>query len=177
VLHELPGVEPAFGRKRKYGKLLATPEQLLKDDQTPFQSVRAFAAGRAHDFQIKRLEWHRRKNRSGPPPANSSTNYGANPQHLSDFTTSMSPKREPGKMRRASGLSRILEQQLNMKGQTPEATFQSPDFQEFNQQKCQDVPGGNAHTKKMDILLFHEKIQVRMRQGAQQRTPSGVRDE
>lgn len=55
VLHELPEVQPARGRKRKYGKLLATPEQLLKDDQVAFQTVRAFAAGQRHDFQIKRL--------------------------------------------------------------------------------------------------------------------------
>jgi len=55
VLHELPEVQPALGRKRKYGKLLATPEQLLKDERVPFQTVRAFAAGQVHDFQIKRV--------------------------------------------------------------------------------------------------------------------------
>ena len=55
VLHELPEVQPALGRKRKYGRLLPTPEQLLKDEQTPFQTVRAFAAGQVHEFQIKRL--------------------------------------------------------------------------------------------------------------------------
>jgi hypothetical protein len=55
VLHELPAVQPALGRKRKYGPLLATPEALLRDDQVPFQTVRAFAAGTVHDFQIKRL--------------------------------------------------------------------------------------------------------------------------
>ena len=55
VLHELPQVQPALGRKRKYGPLLATPEALLRDDQVPFQTVRAFAAAKVHDFQIKRL--------------------------------------------------------------------------------------------------------------------------
>ncbi|MGD0744540.1 MAG: hypothetical protein ABSA45_05245 [Verrucomicrobiota bacterium] len=55
VLHELPKVHPALGRKRKYGQLLATLEQLLPDDQVPFQTVRSFAAGKVHDFQIKRL--------------------------------------------------------------------------------------------------------------------------
>jgi hypothetical protein len=55
VLHALPDIQPALGRKRKYGQLLATPEQLLQDDQVAFQTVRAFAAGQAHDFQIKRL--------------------------------------------------------------------------------------------------------------------------
>lgn len=55
VLHEVPDGQPALGRKRKYGKLLATPEELLKDDQVAFQTVRAFAAGQRHDFQIKRV--------------------------------------------------------------------------------------------------------------------------
>ncbi len=55
VLHELPQPQAALGRKRKYGKLLPTPEALLHDSQVPFQTVRAFAAGMVHDFQIKRL--------------------------------------------------------------------------------------------------------------------------
>jgi len=55
VLHEPPEVQPALGRKRKYGQLLATPEQLLKDERVPFQTVRAFAAGQVHEFQIKRM--------------------------------------------------------------------------------------------------------------------------
>ncbi len=55
VLHELPDAQPALGRKRKYGKLLPTPEQLLKDDQVACQTVRAFASGQVHEFQIKRL--------------------------------------------------------------------------------------------------------------------------
>ncbi len=52
VLHEPPEVQPALGRKRK---LLATPEQLLHDERVPFQTVRAFAAGQVHEFQLKRL--------------------------------------------------------------------------------------------------------------------------
>src|SRR4029077_10868062 len=55
VLHELPQVQPVLGRKRKYGKLLSTPEELLQNEEVAFQSVRAFAAGKVHDFQIKRL--------------------------------------------------------------------------------------------------------------------------
>jgi len=55
VLHEVPAAQPAKGRKRKYGPLLATPEALLQNNQVPFQTVRAFAAGKIHDFQIKRL--------------------------------------------------------------------------------------------------------------------------
>ena len=55
VVHQLPDSQPVRGRKRKYGPLLWTPEQLLKDEQIPFQSVRAFAAGKVHEFQIKRI--------------------------------------------------------------------------------------------------------------------------
>jgi hypothetical protein len=55
VLHELPQAQPSLGRKRKYGKLLSTPQELLQNEQVAFQSVRAFAAGKVHDFQIKRL--------------------------------------------------------------------------------------------------------------------------
>ena len=55
VLYELPQLQPVLGRKRKYGPLLATPQQLLQDDQVPFQTVQAFAAGKVHDFHLKRL--------------------------------------------------------------------------------------------------------------------------
>ena len=55
VVHQLPEVQPARGRKRKYGSLLSPPEQLLKDPTAPFQTVRAFAAGKVHEFEVKRL--------------------------------------------------------------------------------------------------------------------------
>jgi len=55
VIHQLPEVRPALGRKRKYGPLLPTPEQLLKDPNLPFQTVRAFAAGKVHHFKVKQL--------------------------------------------------------------------------------------------------------------------------
>lgn len=55
VVHQLPEVQPARGRKRKYGSLLPTPEQLLKDPTAAFQRVRAFAAGKVHEFKVKRL--------------------------------------------------------------------------------------------------------------------------
>ena len=55
VVHQLPAEQPARGRKRKYGPLLPTPEQRLKDPSVPFQTVRAFAAGKVHDFKVKRL--------------------------------------------------------------------------------------------------------------------------
>lgn len=56
VVYELPAHQPALGRKRKYGRQLSTPAELLKDDQVAFQTVRAFAAGQVHDFQIKCLK-------------------------------------------------------------------------------------------------------------------------
>lgn len=55
VVHALPESQPARGRKRKYGPLLSTPQQLLQDERVPFQTVRAFASGQVHEFQIKRL--------------------------------------------------------------------------------------------------------------------------
>jgi len=41
------------GRRRCYGQLLPTPEQWRREESLPWQSVRAFAAGNFHDFQIK----------------------------------------------------------------------------------------------------------------------------
>jgi hypothetical protein len=55
VVHQLPAEQPARGRKRKYGPLLPTPEQLLQDPSVPCETVRAFAAGKVHDFKVKRL--------------------------------------------------------------------------------------------------------------------------
>jgi hypothetical protein len=55
VAHQLPVEQPVRGRKRKYGPLLPTPEVLLKDPSIPFVTVRAFAAGKMHEFKVKRL--------------------------------------------------------------------------------------------------------------------------
>ena len=43
------------GRRKIYGEKAPTPEELRKDDSVPWISVRAFAAGKHHDFKIKRL--------------------------------------------------------------------------------------------------------------------------
>ena len=53
-------VEPAIpttkgGRPRYYGRALPTPEQLRQDPMIPWQTVRAYAAGRQHDFRLKVL--------------------------------------------------------------------------------------------------------------------------
>jgi hypothetical protein len=55
VVHQLPAEQPALGRKRKYGPQLPTPEELLKDSSIPFETVRAFGAGKRHRFKVKRL--------------------------------------------------------------------------------------------------------------------------
>ena len=44
---------PRGGRPRYYGVRLPTPEQTRQDDSVPWQTVRAYAAGRTHDFRIK----------------------------------------------------------------------------------------------------------------------------
>ncbi len=55
VLHYLPQEQPAHGRKRQYGQQAPTPEQLLKDDTVPWQTVQAYACGQAHEFAIKSM--------------------------------------------------------------------------------------------------------------------------
>jgi hypothetical protein len=55
-LYALPTAEEenhGRGRRRCYGQLLPTPEQWRRDEALPWQTVRAFAAGNMHDFQIK----------------------------------------------------------------------------------------------------------------------------
>lgn len=41
------------GRKKYYGKLLPTPENIRQDDSIPWQEVKAFAAGKRHTFEVK----------------------------------------------------------------------------------------------------------------------------
>jgi hypothetical protein len=55
-LYFLPRVQPSgAGRRRIYGDLAPTPQQLLRDPALPWQKVRAFATGRYHEFRVKRL--------------------------------------------------------------------------------------------------------------------------
>lgn len=44
---------PRGGRPRTYGAVLPSPEQTLRDESLAWQTFRAFAAGRTHDFRIK----------------------------------------------------------------------------------------------------------------------------
>ena len=56
-LYHLPQVDasPGRGRKRAYGRRAPTPEALRKDPDIPWQPVRAWAAGKLHDFKIKTI--------------------------------------------------------------------------------------------------------------------------
>ncbi|MBI5864215.1 MAG: transposase [Planctomycetes bacterium] len=42
-------------RSRRYGPTAPTPEQLRQDEQTPWQAIAAYAAGRTHTFRVKTL--------------------------------------------------------------------------------------------------------------------------
>lgn len=55
VFYHPPLQQAERGRKRKYGERCPTPEQLLKDQSIPWQSVQAYAAGKRYDFKIKTL--------------------------------------------------------------------------------------------------------------------------
>jgi hypothetical protein len=56
-LYFLPQAQPSgAGRKRIYGELAPTPEQLRQDQSVPWMQVRAFATRRYHDFRVKRLQ-------------------------------------------------------------------------------------------------------------------------
>ena len=52
-LYLLPNQQSGAGRKKLYGQQLPTPEQIRQSDQFPWQKVRAWAAGKLHDFDVK----------------------------------------------------------------------------------------------------------------------------
>lgn len=52
-LNKKPGEQAARGRKRIYGEDLPTPEQIRKDETIAWIKVRARAAGKWHNFEIK----------------------------------------------------------------------------------------------------------------------------
>jgi len=53
-LHKLPEESNnGVGRKRVYGELLPTPEQIRVSDEYPWQEVKAWAAGKTHLFNVK----------------------------------------------------------------------------------------------------------------------------
>jgi hypothetical protein len=54
-LYAVPVQQLDRGRKRKYGERAPTPQQLLDDDKVPWVKVKAFACGKTHEFEVKRL--------------------------------------------------------------------------------------------------------------------------
>jgi hypothetical protein len=55
VFYDPPTEQLPRGRKRKYGRRVATPQELLKDQSVPWQKLKAFAAGETYEFGIKTL--------------------------------------------------------------------------------------------------------------------------
>ena len=57
-LYHLPATATTGGpgRKRTYGALAPTPEQVRADDTIPWQIVPAYASGRTHEFKVKTIK-------------------------------------------------------------------------------------------------------------------------
>src|ERR1700744_300240 len=55
VFYAPPTEQRPRGRKRKYGRRLATPQELLQDAGVPWQPLKAFAAGEIYEFRVKTL--------------------------------------------------------------------------------------------------------------------------
>ena len=53
VLFSPPPPRAGRGRKPCYGRSLPTPEEMRQDAALPWQTVRAYAAGKTHDFEVK----------------------------------------------------------------------------------------------------------------------------
>jgi len=47
------------GRKRIYGALAPTPEEMRKDEELPWQTVSAYASGKTHEFKVKTMNYLR----------------------------------------------------------------------------------------------------------------------
>jgi hypothetical protein len=60
-LFYLPGISDnkGAGRRRVYGLPAPTPEEIRNDDSIPYQTVRAYAAGREHEFKVKVVKYLR----------------------------------------------------------------------------------------------------------------------
>ncbi len=52
-LYELPDNVAGVGRKKIYGNQLPTPEEIRTSDKFSWQKVKAWAAGKTHDFDVK----------------------------------------------------------------------------------------------------------------------------
>lgn len=55
-LNFLPDSINHFGRKKVYGEDAPTPEELRKNDNIPYKTIKAYAAGKDHDFKYKTFD-------------------------------------------------------------------------------------------------------------------------
>lgn len=67
-LYGLPERSPkGAGRRKVYGDRLPTPEQVRQSDDYPWQQVKAWAAGKVHDFDVKvvpTVRWRKAGNKN-----------------------------------------------------------------------------------------------------------------
>jgi hypothetical protein len=55
-LYHLPQETTGRGRKRIYGAVAPTPEEIRTDESIPWQTVTAYTSGRMHEFKVKTVE-------------------------------------------------------------------------------------------------------------------------
>ncbi|AXI99521.1 DDE superfamily endonuclease [Cyclonatronum proteinivorum] len=55
-IYDPPADQPDTGRRRLYGEPKLTPDQIRTSDQVSWQKVKAFAAGKEHEFKLKVVE-------------------------------------------------------------------------------------------------------------------------
>jgi len=55
-LYTLPDKQLDRGRKKVYGDRIPTPDQTRKSEDIPWQEVKAWAAGKSHDFNVKAIK-------------------------------------------------------------------------------------------------------------------------
>ena len=59
-LYKIPAVQSKRGRNKVYGQRIQTPEQILQSKDFEIKEIKAWAAGKTHDFKlkvIKELRW------------------------------------------------------------------------------------------------------------------------
>lgn len=59
-LYNVPEVQNVRGRKKVYGERIPTPEQIRQSNDFDYETIKAWATGNVHDFQVKvirNLKW------------------------------------------------------------------------------------------------------------------------